>query len=89
MESCQACEAEVKAYHFFHPEKNCRTLVTYVSDAFVFHLCLVAVTDPARMLDSKRHGCKGSPTRAFDRLVMQQKAGRAMRAVLSQLGFLD
>ncbi|CAL1144421.1 unnamed protein product, partial [Cladocopium goreaui] len=25
------------------------------------------------MLDSKRHGCKGSPTRAFDRLVMQQK----------------
>lgn len=27
------------------------------------------------MLDSKRHGSKGSPTRAFDRLVMQQKAG--------------
>eukprot|EP00435_Cladocopium_sp_Y103_P045746 s1543_g13.t1 len=30
---------------------------------------------PQTMLDSKRHGSKGSPTRAFDRLVMQQKAG--------------
>ena len=26
-----------------------------------------------RMLDSKRHGSKGSLTRAFDRLLMQQK----------------
>ncbi|CAL1159367.1 unnamed protein product, partial [Cladocopium goreaui] len=35
------------------------------------------------MLDSKRHGCKGSPTRAFDRLVMQQKVRDVLHEVLA------
>eukprot|EP00434_Breviolum_minutum_P038078 symbB.v1.2.033773.t1/scaffold4244.1/size42487/1 len=38
------------------------------------------------MLDSKRHGSKGSPTRAFDRLVMQQKVRDVLHEILPQFG---
>ncbi|CAE7386101.1 Thumpd2, partial [Symbiodinium sp. CCMP2592] len=38
------------------------------------------------MLDSKRHGAKGSPMRAFDRLEMQQKVRDVLHEVLSAYG---
>eukprot|EP00439_Symbiodinium_sp_Y106_P065086 s837_g10.t1 len=40
----------------------------------------------AQMLDSKRHGAKGSPMRAFDRLEMQQKVRDVLHEVLSVYG---